>query len=403
MHCRVVGLALWVWAAGTSAAADDLPQEVILLAHFKQAIRRALSQVPNYTCLETVERYGAEHHGVSFRPLDNVQLEISSVGDKELLAWPGARRFDESDIEGFTAGGMMSSGVFATHARSVFLADTTMIRYHGEEDLAGRMTARYDFHVSQAWSGYQIRANGATARVGTVGSFWVDPGSLELIRLEVRAEQLPAALGIESSTTDIDYARMRIGETDVLLPQTAQLLTALVSGDSWRNDIGFSHCRAYSTESSIRFDMPETQPANAVAAVRQVELPAGLMITIALETPIDSGTALVGDVLHGRVTEDVRRKGKTIVPKGALAAGRIRGFARVPSPEPGIDLTVEFQELEWEGARAQFYGEMLPQESAGRAHIPGTGVLHLKARFQLATGFKTTWRTFEPNQRGLTK
>jgi hypothetical protein len=411
MSGRLWGLALWAWAAATATAADDLPREVVLLAHFKQAMRQALSQVPNYTCLETIQRYGFDHHGVSFRPLDNVQLEISNVGDKELLAWPGARRFEADDISEFAAGGMMSSGLFATHARSVFLADTTIIRYHGEEEIADRPSMRYDFRVPQAWSGYRIRNLGTTAQVGTQGSFWIDPAALELIRMEVRADELPAALAIAENKTVIDYARVHIGAADARLPQSAQVLTTLTWGDAWRNDIEFSHCRAYVTESSIRFDMPETQPGGAVAAVRQVELPSGLMVTIELETAIYFATAHVGDLLRGRVAEDVRRKGKIIVPKGTLASGRIRGLVPVRKPEAGVQVMVEFEELEWEGARAEFYAEMLSASygqpdgamlaTAGTpaARIPGTGLLHMKAQFRMAPGFKTTWRTLQPNER----
>ena len=409
MRCPVLGLALWAWVGPTAAAFDDLPREVVLLAHFKQAMRQTLAEVPNYTCLESIQRYGLDHHAVSFRPLDSVQLEISNVGDKELLAWPGARRFEGDDISEFASGGMLSSGVFATHARNVFLSDTTLIQYHGEEEIAGRPATRYDFRVPQVWSGYRIRNLGTTARVGTQGSFWIDPAALELIRMEVRAEDLPAALAIAQSATVIDYARVHIGAADVLLPQSAQVLTTLTWGDAWRNNIEFSHCRAYVTDSSIRFDVPETQPVNSVVVLRKVELPSGLTVTIELETAIDSTTAHVGELLSGRVAEDVKRRGKIIIPKGARASGRVRGFMPVRKPEPGIQVIVEFEELEWEGARAEFYaamlsasygqpdGAMLATGGTPAPRIPGTGLLHMKAHFRMAPGFKTTWRTLQPN------
>ena len=214
----------------------------------------------------------------------------------------------------------MGTGLFAVHARTVFLSDTTIIRYHGDEEIGGHPAARYDFRVPQAWSGYQIQANGTSAIVGTKGSFWIDPTSLELIRMEVQADEIPAMLGIESSVARIDYARMRIGDSDVLLPQSAQLETVRSSGDAWRNSMEFSHCRGYRAESSIRFDMPETSPQSVPTPARLLDLPAGLTVPIELQTAIDSTTAHVGDLLSGRVTEDVRRKGKgkTIVPKGAV-------------------------------------------------------------------------------------
>jgi len=424
------GAVLW-FLAGIAVNADDLPKEVVRLARFKQAVRETLSQIPNYTCLESIQRYGFEHHGRAFQPLDTVQVEISNLGDKEILSWPGARRFAENSVSDFAAGGMMSSGVFALHARTVFLADTTTIQYHGEEEFAGHMASRYDFRVPQAWSGYQIHTNGLNVTVGTRGSFWIDAESLELLRLEVRADDPPPSLGIENHVTVIEYARARIGEADVLLPQSARVLTTRVSGDALRNDIEFSHCREFVADSTIHFDIPAASAVAASPAVRQVDVPGGLTITIELQTAVDAASAKVGQLLSGRVVDDVRRKGQLIVPKGALATGRIRSFSRVRSPEPGIELTVEFEELAWEGAHAQFYAEMqsvpagdsllampaidgglptVPSSSGSAAmtgvagpQIPGTAVLHLKTQFRLKPGFRMSWRTLEPNVRRRAK
>ena len=431
MRWKLCGFVLLVWAGSVAAVPDDLPHEVLLLARFKQQVRQALAQVPNYTCLETIQRSVQDRHAIVFSPLDTVLLEISNLGDRELLAWPGARRFEEANLSLFASGGLMGSGVFALHARNVFLHDTSTIQYYGDEDMAGRPVARFDFRVPEVWSGYQIQANGASARVGMTGSFWIDPTSLELVRMEVRADEIPAALGIERTVTLIDYARMRIGASDVLLPQDAKLLLMLLSGEVRRNDIQFSHCHEYRAESSIRFDMPDTPPSAAAPSVRLVDLPAGLTVPIELETAIDSTTAHVGDLLRGHVTNDVRRKRKTIIiPKGAIVTGRIRGLERLRSPRPAFDLTIELAELEWENTSAEFYGELLPKGSgrvedsslnipsisgevtaippspypATRAvhtlQIPGTGVLHMAGtRFHIAPGFRMNWRTLEPNQR----
>jgi VWFA-related protein len=417
--------------ASVGPAPGDLPRETVLLAGFKRKIRQVLTQIPNYTCLETVQRSMQKPRANALSPIDIVLLEVSTVGDKELLAWPGARRFEEGNMSSFASGGMIGSGVFASHARNVFLLETTTMQYHGDEEVSGRMLARFDFRVPEAWSGYQIQANGASAKVGTTGSFWIDPASLELVRMEVRADDIPAAIGIERTETDIDYAPVRIGDSDILLPQAAKILVALPTGEVRRNDIQFSHCHEYFTESTIRFDMPDTAAARPAQQWQTVDLPAGLTVSIELDTAVDSATAHIGDILRGHVTSDVRRKGKTIIPKGAIATGRVRGIERSRAPGPAVDLTIEIAELEWENSRAQFYGELVPPasaregenslinlpskdggvpdvvSSAGQAaetvhapQIPGTGVLHLTGKqLRIAAGFRMDWRTWEPNQR----
>ena len=177
--------------------------------------------------------------------------------------------------------------------------------------------------------------------------------------------------------------------------------------------------------------MPDTAPALPAQQRQTVDLPAGLTVSIELEAAVDSATAHVGDLLRGHVTSGVRRKGKTIIPKGAIVTGRVRGLERLRAPGPVIELTIEIAELEWENSSAQFYGELLPSgsgrdgqnlllnlpssnggvpdvvSSAGNPtetvhapQIPGTGVLHMTGtRFHIAAGFRMDWRTLEPNQR----
>jgi VWFA-related protein len=417
--------------ASVESTQANLPRETLLLARFKHKIQQILSQVPNYTCLETIQRSLQKRRANTFSSLDTVLLEVSSVADKELMAWPGARRFEEVDLSSLASGGMLGSGVFASLARSVFLHDTTIIAYRGDEELAGRPVARFDFRVPAKSSSYQIQTNGSSAKVAIAGSFWIDPASLELVRLEVRADDIPAALGIERTATVIDYEPMRIGASDILLPQVAKILMTLPTGEVRRNDIQFSHCHEYLTESSIRFDMPDTALARPAPQRQTVDLSAGLTVSIELETSIDSATAHVGDLLRGHLTSDVRRKGKTIIPKGAIATGRVRGLERLRAPAPVIELTIEIADLEWENSSAQFYGELLSSgsgrdnensllnlpskegevpeavTSAGGAtetvhapQIPGTGVLHMTGtRFHIGAGFRMDWRTLEPNQR----
>jgi len=420
--------------ATLEGAPHDLPRETTLLAQFKPKIRLVLSQVPNYTCLETIQRSLEKRRAKAFIPLDSMHLEVSMLADKELLAWPGAHRFEELDLSSFAAGGLLGSGVFASLATGVFLHDTATITGHGGEELAGRPVTRFDYRVPAESSGYRIQTKDSSAKVAIAGSFWIDPVSLELVRLEVRADDLPAALGILRTVTTIDYAPMRVADSNILLPQAAQMILTQLNGDVNRNDIQFSHCHEYLAESSIRFDTSNTAPGASAQPRQTIDLPAGLIVPIELETVIDSDTAHVGDLLRGHVTSDVRQKGKTIIPKGALATGRVRAIQRQHTPENVVNLTIEIAELEWENWRAQFYGEFLssasardgdsslinlpnkemgvpdvvasmttPREIVYGAAIPGTGVLHMAGkRFRIASGFRMEWRTLEPNQ-GLRK
>ncbi len=110
-----------------------------------------------------------------FWPLDILRVEVSNVNGKELLAWPGARRFTEKDLTSFISTGMIGNGMFALHANNLFVNDNARFIFRGEDDLDGRDAIRYDYRSPDFLSGYHIRVGPAEATVAIKGSFWFDP------------------------------------------------------------------------------------------------------------------------------------------------------------------------------------------------------------------------------------
>jgi hypothetical protein len=242
--------------------------------------------------------------------------------------------------------------------------------------------------VALSVSGYSIRIGGASATVAIKGSFWFDPASLDLIRLDVYGDEMPVELGLAASAVKTYYSREHIGKSEALLPQRAELVMTFFSGEVSRNVIAFSACREYGSESTISFE-PPPEPAAELPKPEalQVDLAAGLLVPMALETAIDSKSASVGDAVRARVRQDVRKKGQLVLPAGAQISGRIRSLERYSAPEPYFLLGIEFSEAEWGNARAAFSGELVDSRSQKTAlHIPG-------ARFHLAPGFRMVWRT----------
>ena len=113
--------------------------------------------------------------------------------------------------------------MFATFAKTIFVNDNAMItRFYGEEE-QGRRIARYDYRVPLLVAGYTVQLASGAIQAGMKGSFWVDPDTLDLLRLEVYADDILAGSALEEAASSITYSRTRIGERDVLLPDTAEL------------------------------------------------------------------------------------------------------------------------------------------------------------------------------------
>ncbi len=426
-------LALWSLAGAVSCAAQaEVPRELLALARIKQRMAQNLSRMPDYTCLETIERFRSVPRSEALKLVDTLRLEVAHVGIKELYSWPGAQRFEDRDVAEIVGGGLISSGDFALHARSVFVGTAPMFTYRGEEDLKGRRAVRYDYRIPYMWSGYMLRVAGSEAKVGSSGSFWADADTLELIRLEVHADEIPPDLPVASAVTQIEYGRVRIGASDVLLPQRAELVMTDTAGQQMRNRIEFTHCRQYQSEVVLSFE-PEKAPRTVTAApaeqITEIKLPVGLPVPVELAAPIDSENALVGDLITAKVRADVKQDGRVVVPRDARLTGRIRRLEKYSTPVKHFIVALEFRELTFADKRARFLGELeeigplaglsrqlslsnertqslgtdrvvtTTRESVTTGELPGVGTFYMRGnRFRLPPGLRMVWKTKDLKQ-----
>jgi hypothetical protein len=126
-----------------------------------------------------------------------------------------------------------------------------------EEKLDDRTTIRFDFEASEMFSGNVISSGGASASTAVRGSYWADATTLDIVRVEESAVDIPIFLGITQETTVVDYRRVKIGASDALLPVRAELTIAHSNGHRSRNVTEFMRCRQYGSESTIHFDDAE--------------------------------------------------------------------------------------------------------------------------------------------------
>jgi hypothetical protein len=261
------------------------------------------------------------------------------------------------------------------------------------------------------------------------GAFWADRHSLDVMRLEIHAVEIPPTLPIVDAITIVDYARMRLGNADVLLPQTSDLHTIQFSGEENRDRIEFVQCRSFNSETNISFDAAPSpaQSASAPASPRSETLetvPAGLLVSIVLATPLNE-QANVGQLIQGRVSGNVVHKGTMIIPDGAVVTGRVRRLERHSLPADYFVVALEFSEIEAGVSPLRFYADLQEFDSTpaierylfsssrysrdlqslGRLDVtttehislpdlPGVGSFFIRGgRFSLPAGFRMVWKT----------
>jgi hypothetical protein len=418
-----------------TATPQDLPPGVLLVSRVKARVKEQIAHMPQYTCLETFER-SRKRAGPKgeLKSQDTVRLEILFTGHKEFFDSPGGRDFKEEDPRVFVGSGLIGNGMFAGHLQTLFVSDQGLFTYRGEEPLAGRAAAKWDFRVPLLSSGYSINTPSGSAVVSMKGTFWADPVTFDLIRLEVRADEIPPILAITDAITTMEYARTRIGQADVLLPQTGELRLLGTSGEESLDRFEFTHCRSFQTETSISFADPDTVPEPAKASpaaskravpplAKALSFPTGLTVTIALAAAV-TDRAAVGELIEGRVAGNVMFQGKTVIPDGAAVHGRIRRMERYGDTGGYFIMGFEFTEIEAGEAATRFFANLdsagplsgfewmmskgttqtlrtmwgpLYRSDTENVHVPalpGVGTFFMRgAHFEIPKGWKMVWKT----------
>jgi hypothetical protein len=344
-----VGLAL-CGAALTLAAQDTTaPQDGALLERVRTHMVQTMTRQPDYTCLETVERSSRTGKEKEFRIVDTVRLEVALVEGKEMFAWPGSKQFEDTDMRAFVPTGMFGNGDFGLYTKGVFGGRSTEFEYKGKVKLGEQPTTRFDYRVPVA-SGMRVRSLDAAATVGYHGSFYVDEGTGDALRLEVNADALPEKLDLRQVSDTLEYKRTRIGGGDFLLPSIGEVLMVSSRGDASRNVVRFSACHEFAGESTLKFgDDEEAAGAPPAAAKQELKLPKNAEISLRLVGEIDTDKAAVGDPVKAAVAGDVKEKGKVILQKGVEVSGRI---VRLEHYQDFTVLGLMFQEAESESVHA---------------------------------------------------
>jgi hypothetical protein len=267
---RLAKLAPVLCMAGCAVIAQDLAPEVLMLSHVKSYLRYEFAHLPNYTCLETIARFQrASSRGGKFKPLDTVGLEIACSGRREWFGLPGARELSVENPAQLAPGvGLISNGIFSTTLHNLFLADEASFTAQGDDFVDGRKAVKFGYRFPAGSIVARISLHGGQGAVNEEGSFWVDPESFDLLRLDGRATEIPPSLPLAAMEFTVSYARTRIGEFDALLAQFADMHMIQTSGVEDYDRMDFTHCRMFQTTSTLRFDIDPPGPASAKVEAR---------------------------------------------------------------------------------------------------------------------------------------
>jgi len=349
------------------------PSDTELLDRIRVKVKENLTGLPNYTCVETIERSTRLKPNAKFTISDSVRLEVAYVNGRELFGWPGTAKIEEPDITKLVSGAI-GNGDFGVLPQAIFFTPLAQIDFIGRTDLEGKPAILYRFTVPQEAKTFSVQTGVKHAMVGFHGSVWVDGVSLDLIRIESVVDDVPRELDMSSGVTVLNFGRSTIGSSIFLLPQNSDLLMTSLNGSAHRNRTTFHGCRQFSGVSVLRFDEPTAEPAKIAQprAVIAVNLPEEFEVEIKLNAAIDSATAAVGDSVRATIGQNIKLGRNVVVPKGAEISCRI---ALLQKRFNYYVMTLEASDIDFEGGHADLTGRenmvaMIIQRN-GRLSNPG--------------------------------
>ena len=377
-----------------------------LLSRITGAVRDHMEHLPDYTCTMTVDRSQRLIGARVFQPIDKIRLDVALVDNHELYAWPASHHFEDKPIYEMVGAGVIGTGEYGLFLQTVFLSGAGKSWFAGQEEINGRQAYHFFYEVPRMLSRYEIRLSTMRDIVGFGGSVWIDAVTLDLLRLEVLAREIPADLPLAYGRIAIDYSRVQVGSGDFLLPLSAEQNFA-GEGQEALNRIAFSGCHEYHTESSISFGDASKTIARPPAAPLPIKVPEGIEIESKLENELDSETVARGDPFEATVIKPVVRKGSIVIPKGATIHGRVDGIVRGAPTDACIGIILHPGWIEFNGREGAFAADQvsMPYQNPSRlAHDPcpfvpepGSAILQFNLRtFRLPGGQAIVWRTAKP-------
>jgi len=372
--CRLACIALLL-ASSAGMSAQSAVDPDLILARAKARLLADLARMPRYTCVETVTRNNyspplrwhssrscaeieAERDKRQHQPKpknwDRLRLDVA-IGDQgEIHSWVGAPRFEEGTVAELAGSGTLGSGDFGPFVGAILKVAT--VKFKEEKVINGRHVLEYSYDVPLSVSKYQVFDSSRSNWFITAysGTFLLDRDEPDLLQLIVRTADLRPETGKCQAINEVEYGRVPIHGSDVLIPKETRLWVIGRAGEEALNLTSYSNCREYSSKSVLRFETSEASGSSTSrpSSVLSSTFPPGLNFRWRVITPIDSDTAAAGDPVEAILQSSIRdQHGNVLAPAGAHIHGRLVQFANVGG---FFELALKFESIELNGSTVPF-------------------------------------------------
>lgn len=254
-----------------TASALPLDAEAVgLWDRTREATLAAAAAMPDFIVKQLIKRSRAFGTTNNWIPQDNLTIAVgyrANAGEEyKVLAVNGIPLGQEAkqtrDYSKDVGGGTTSSGVeYISAVADVFKPESkTDFKVVDTDLIQGRRTLVYEYVIEQPLSTLSLKAEEATAVVGSRGRVWIDRETNRVLRFEQIATEIPRDFPITAASTLIDYDWVTIGENKYLLPTHSEVLLTSANRQASlqsRNEIRFRGYQKFGAELKVIDEIDE--------------------------------------------------------------------------------------------------------------------------------------------------
>lgn len=252
----------------TSALPPDA-EALELLDRTRSATLGAAAAMPDFLVKQLIKRSYAFGTTSNWIPQDNLTIAVgyrANAGEEyKVLAvngMPLGQEAKQSRDYSKDVGGTTSSGVeYISAVADVFKPESkTDFKVADTDLIQGRRTLVFEYVIEQPLSNLTLKADQATASVGSRGRVWIDRETNRVLRFEQIATEIPGNFPITAASTVIDYDWVTINENKYLLPTHSEIRLTSVSGNmsrQSRNEIRFRGYQRFGAELKVIDEIDE--------------------------------------------------------------------------------------------------------------------------------------------------
>jgi hypothetical protein len=232
-------------------------EQATILAGGRERALAYSNSLPNISCIETTRRFALKSGANEWKPQDTLSelvRYLDGMEDRRLLEVNGAPLAgDRSSLAG-----TFSSGEFG-HLLKVVFGDKAHATFTWKETafLDGVRCQVYTCKVDRAHSGYRLATKGGQQgiNVAYIGTVYITASTFNIRRVSIEAIEIPSDFPVRASSVTVDYAHVRVGDSDYLLPVSGAVELQQGRKSRVRNEVRFRDYHRLGSQTTIRYSV----------------------------------------------------------------------------------------------------------------------------------------------------